>query len=137
VKFAILPVFAFANAGVSLDGFSIGTLLEPLPLGIAAGLVAGKPIGILLAVAAAVFTGLAQRPDGVRWHHIIGVGCLAGIGFTLSLFIGMLAFEDLTHAADVRLGVIGGSLVSIALGLGILFAAPQSRPQRGDARKNL
>ncbi len=137
VKFAILPLFAFANAGVSLDGLSIGTLLEPLPLGIAAGLVAGKPIGILLAVIAAVFSGLARCPESARWHHIIGVGCLAGIGFTLSLFIGMLAFEDLTHAAEVRLGVIAGSLVSIALGLGILFASPQPRPQSGGARKNL
>jgi NhaA family Na+:H+ antiporter len=123
VKFAILPLFAFANAGVPLDGFSVATLFDPLPLGIAAGLVAGKPLGILLAVGIAVGLGAARLPEETGWRHLAGVGCLAGIGFTMSLFIGMLAFEDAAHAASVRFGVIAGSLVSILAGLAILLPA--------------
>jgi NhaA family Na+:H+ antiporter len=127
VKFAILPLFAFANAGVPLDGFSLATLLEPLPLAIGAGLAIGKPLGILLVVGAAVSMGIARLPEDVSWRQIAGVGCLAGIGFTMSLFIGMLAFEDAAHAAGVRFGVIAGSLVSIGLGLGVLFASQPAR----------
>ncbi len=123
VKFLILPLFAFANAGIPLEGFALAKLAEPLPLGIAAGLAAGKPIGILLAVAAAVGSGLARLPEGCNWRHMAGAGCLAGIGFTMSLFIGSLAFEGPAEAVAVRAGVIAGSLISTGLGVAILLAA--------------
>jgi NhaA family Na+:H+ antiporter len=121
VKFFILPLFAFANAGVSFEGFSLATLTEPLAFGIAAGLVIGKPVGIMLAVGAAVALGLARLPAGTTWQQIAGVSCLAGIGFTMSLFIGALAFDDASHAAGVRFGVITGSLISTALGMILLM----------------
>jgi NhaA family Na+:H+ antiporter len=122
VKFLILPLFAFANAGLSLDGMQLSTLAESLPLGIAAGLALGKPIGIFLTVWLAVKFGLAHLPEGARWRQVLGVACLAGIGFTMSLFIGLLAFRDPTLIMDVRLGVLTGSLVSVALGLLVLLA---------------
>ena len=126
VKFIILPLFAFANAGLPLDGFSVANLMDAVPLGIVAGLVIGKPVGILLTCAAMIMTGLARLPDGATVRHLIGVSCLAGIGFTMSLFIGSLAFAgnpDLE--SHVRTGVIAGSLLSIILGLAILATAPK------------
>jgi hypothetical protein len=94
VKFAILPLFAFANAGLPLDGFSLDNLSQQVPLGIIAGLGVGKPVGVMLAVLLLVATGLAKLPQGVNWRYMVGVSCLAGIGFTMSLFIGSLAFAD-------------------------------------------
>jgi Na+:H+ antiporter, NhaA family len=120
VAFAILPLFAFANAGVSLAGLSLAKLAAPVPLGIALGLFIGKPLGIFVATWAAVVSGLAPRPDGASWLHILGVGLLGGIGFTMSLFIGMLAFSDAEHAAQLRLGVLAGSLLSAAAGYLVL-----------------
>ena len=120
VVWGILPLFAFANAGVSFTGMSVDALLEPLPLAIAAGLSVGKPIGILLMAFLAVGLGLAKLPEGTRWPHIAGVAFLAGIGFTMSLFVGMLAFEADDHSKAVRLGVIAGSLVSAIAGYAIL-----------------
>jgi NhaA family Na+:H+ antiporter len=127
VKFFILPLFAFANAGVSFAGLSLSAVLEPLALGIAAGLVLGKPLGIVGAVVLAVGMGLAQLPAGTTWRHIVGASCLAGIGFTMSLFIGVLAFDADWHVSQVRIGVIVGSLVSTMLGLALLLAAPARR----------
>ncbi len=127
VKFLILPLFAFANAGIPLDGFGADQLTQSLPLGIAAGLVIGKPLGILLAIGLAVATGLARLPEQCRWDHMIGVGCLAGIGFTMSLFIGSLAFEGPELATAVRAGVIAGSVVSAVLGIAILLLAARRR----------
>jgi NhaA family Na+:H+ antiporter len=124
VKFLILPLFAFANAGIPLDGFGPKQLSESLPLGIAAGLALGKPLGIVGAVALAVRYGLARLPEGCSWRHLIGVGWLAGIGFTMSLFIGSLAFESPDLATAVRVGVIAGSLVSTLFGVTILVTAP-------------
>lgn len=121
VKFLILPLFAFANAGIPLAGLSMDSLSAPLPLGIAMGLVAGKPLGIGLAVFACVSLGLAKLPERATWLHMIGVGCLAGIGFTMSLFIGTLAFNTSAQIDAVRLGVIAGSVVSTILGLAILW----------------
>lgn len=121
VKFLILPLFAFANAGIPLAGLSMDSLTSSLPLGIAAGLVLGKPLGILLAVTACVSLGFAKLPERATWTHVIGVGCLAGIGFTMSLFIGTLAFESPTQIDAVRVGVIAGSIVSTLLGLLILW----------------
>ena len=121
VKFAILPLFAFANAGLPLDGFSLANLAQPLPFGIIAGLTLGKPVGIMLAVLLLVGTKLAKLPEGVNWRYMLGVSCLAGIGFTMSLFIGSLAFADAGLNAEVRVGVVAASLLSMALGLGIMW----------------
>jgi Na+:H+ antiporter, NhaA family len=121
VKFLILPLFAFANAGIPLAGLSMDSLTSPLPLGIAAGLVLGKPIGILLAVIACVSLGFAKLPERATWTHVAGVGCLAGIGFTMSLFIGTLAFHTPAEIDAVRIGVIAGSIISTMLGLAILW----------------
>jgi NhaA family Na+:H+ antiporter len=121
VKFLILPLFAFANAGIPLEGFSLATVAAPVPMGIAAGLVLGKPLGILLAVGACVSLGLAKLPERATWQQVTGVGCLAGIGFTMSLFIGTLAFSTPAQIDSVRVGVIAGSLISTMLGLLILW----------------
>ena len=128
VKFLILPLFAFANAGLPLDGFSAAKLGESLPLGIVAGLVVGKPLGILLAAVVGVKGGFARLPEGCNWLHVAGVGCLAGIGFTMSLFIGGLAFSGPDLMAAVRVGVIAGSVISTALGVAILLAAVRRQP---------
>jgi NhaA family Na+:H+ antiporter len=123
IKFLILPLFAFANAGIPLAGLSMDALTSSLPLGIAAGLVLGKPLGILLAVTACVSLGFAKLPEQASWAHVAGVGCLAGIGFTMSLFIGTLAFDTPGQIDAVRLGVIAGSIISTVLGLAILSMA--------------
>jgi Na+:H+ antiporter, NhaA family len=127
VAFAVLPLFAFANAGVSLQGMSLDKLLEPIPLGIAAGLFAGKMIGIFGATWIAVMGGLAGKPEGATWPQILGVAILGGIGFTMSLFIGMLAFPDPAQAAPLRLGVLAGSLMSALVGYAVLAACSPSR----------
>ena len=126
VAFAVLPLFAFANAGVSLQGLSFDKLLEPIPLGIALGLFAGKAIGIFGATWIAVMGGLAGKPEGATWLQILGVAALGGIGFTMSLFIGMLAFPEPAQAASVRIGVLAGSTASALVGYLLLVAS--SRP---------
>jgi len=115
VSLAIMPIFAIANAGVSLAGMSLDVLAAPLTLGVALGLVLGKPLGITLAtvIAAAVL----RRALPARLPQLLGVTMIAGIGFTMSLFIGGLAFSDPVYAAEVRVGVLGGSMISAALGL--------------------
>ncbi len=128
VKWAILPLFAFANAGIQLDGFSVANISQSVPLGIVAGLVIGKPVGILLTVGVLDLTGLAKRPDGATWRDITGVACLAGIGFTMSLFIGSLAFTDPGLEAQVRVGVVVASLLSMALGLAVLLPRKTAPP---------
>ncbi len=127
VSFAIMPIFAFANAGVSLSGVSLETLLHPLTLGIALGLFLGKQAGVLLAVVIGVALRLCQRPAGASWTQIYGVALLTGIGFTMSLFIGGLAFPDPALAAEIRLGVIGGSLFSAVAGF-VVLRLSASRP---------
>lgn len=127
VKFAILPLFAFANAGLPLDGFSLANLSQHVPLGIIAGLTLGKPIGIMAAVVLLVAFGLAKLPKGVNWRYMFGVSCLAGIGFTMSLFIGSLAFKDPSIEAQVRVGVVAGSLLSILLGFAIMWPGKVQR----------
>jgi Na+:H+ antiporter, NhaA family len=121
VKWLVLPLFAFANAGLPLNGLSFDALTHSVPAGIIVGLVVGKPVGIMLAVAGLVLTGLAKLPEGATWRDVLGVACLAGIGFTMSLFIGSLAFASPELVAQVRVGVIFGSLISIGLGLAILL----------------
>ena len=129
VAYGVLPVFAFANAGVSLAGISPASLLGPVPLGIAAGLFLGKQIGVLGAVWLAVASRVARLPDGVRWIQIHGTALLCGIGFTMSLFIGTLAFDDApAYGTGVRLGVLSGSLLSAVAGYLVLrLAAGQRR----------
>lgn len=120
VAFGVLPLFAFANAGVSLEGMTLAKLFGPVPLGIALGLLVGKPLGIALSVWLAEAAGVGKRPSEVTWGQLAGVGVVAGIGFTMSLFIGMLAFPDGSRAADVRIGVLVGSVLAAAAGLGVL-----------------
>lgn len=125
VAYAIVPLFGFANAGVSLAGMSPAVLLAPLPLGIAAGLFLGKQIGIFGSIWIADRTGFAPRPGGASWMQLYGVAALAGIGFTMSLFIGGLAFPGNEALVDeVKIGVLAGSLLSAVLGFLVLrFAA--------------
>jgi NhaA family Na+:H+ antiporter len=125
VLYLIVPVFAFANAGVGLTGLSLADLLAPLPLGIALGLVLGKQLGVLGMVYVVVRLGYSSLPYGASWLQVYGVACLAGIGFTMSLFIGGLSYGDPALMNQVRLGVLSGSLVSGALGYGVLMLAPR------------
>jgi len=120
VRYLIMPIFAFANAGLPLMGLSPASLLAPLPLAIMLGLVLGKPLGIVAAAALAAASGFARLPADASWRAMIGIGCIARIGFTMSLFIGSLAFESVDHTAQVRLGVICGSVISAVLGFAIL-----------------
>ena len=122
VAFGILPIFAFANAGVSLAGAGIGSLMHPVPLGIAAGLFIGKQLGVMGAVILAVKTKLASLPKGTTMTQIYGVSLLCGIGFTMSLFISGLAFGGVPESFDPRLGIIGGSLIAGIVGYLVLRA---------------
>ena len=126
VAFVILPLFAFANAGVSFAGVGFDALLAPLSLGIAAGLVVGKQIGIFSACWIAAKMRLATLPPEVTWRHIYGLACLAGIGFTMSLFIGGLAFADPDQIAAVKMGVLSGSTISALIGLAVLARGPKT-----------
>jgi NhaA family Na+:H+ antiporter len=128
VTYGIMPLFAFANAGISFEGLTVERLAAPVPLGIAAGLFVGKQLGIVGAVALLVRLKLAALPPGATWPMVYGVALLCGIGFTMSLFIGTLAFDDAQHAVDVRLGVIVGSLLSASVGYLVLRAFTRSQP---------
>ena len=130
VAYFIVPLFGLANAGVVLTGLSPATLLAPLPLGVALGLFLGKQIGIFGSIWLAVKTGFARRPGGASWLQVYGVSLLAGIGFTMSLFIGGLAFAGAPALAEeVKLGVLLGSLLSALAGYAVLRFAP--RPMTG------
>lgn len=132
VAFGIMPIFAFANAGVSLAGMTPAAVLEPISAGIAAGLFIGKQIGIVGACALAVMLGISRLPSGISWQQIWGVSLLAGIGFTMSLFIGNLAFDSTEQAAAVRVGVLSGSIVSAIVGYTILrFSHRRSEARTG------
>jgi NhaA family Na+:H+ antiporter len=123
VAFLIVPLFAFANAGVSLQGFSLSTLLEPVPLGIAAGLFLGKQVGIFLFCGLVIWLGWARLPAGSDWIGFYGVALLCGIGFTMSLFITSLAFEHTGPDGPIyadRLGILVGSLLSAVVGYLVL-----------------
>jgi Na+:H+ antiporter, NhaA family len=129
VGFLILPVFGLVNAGVSLGGLGLADLIAPLPLGIALGLFLGKQIAIFGAVRLCVALRLAVRPQGASWWQVYGVAMLCGIGFTMSLFIGTLAFPG--HAQlveEAKLGVLSGSLLSALGGYLLLRFAPRPRP---------
>jgi NhaA family Na+:H+ antiporter len=121
VAFAIVPVFALFNAGVAVDASAIRTLAFPVPLGIMTGLVLGKPAGIFLASWLAVRAGLATLPEGVSWRYLCGTAWLAGIGFTMALFISGLAFPGTVLESQAKLGILLGSLVSAFIGITILL----------------
>jgi len=124
VAFMIMPIFAFANAGVSLEGLSLMSLLEPVPLGILLGLFVGKQIGVMLISFIAVKLGVAQMPDKSSWLSLYGVSILTGVGFTMSLFVGNLAFvENIQYIDGVKIGVLSGSLLSTVFGYFILLYA--------------
>ena len=124
VAFMIMPIFAFANAGVSLGGLSLSSLLQPVPLGILLGLFIGKQVGVMIFSFVAVKTGAAQMPDNSSWLTLYGVSVLTGIGFTMSLFVGNLAFvENIQYIDGVKIGVLAGSLLSTLFGYFILLFA--------------
>ncbi len=120
VAFVIVPLFGFANAGVSLQGVGLDALLSPLPLGIASGLFIGKQLGIFASVWLCVKLRLVARPRNANWPQIYGVALLCGIGFTMSLFIGGLAFRDAAQADAVKIGVLMGSVLSAIAGYLVL-----------------
>lgn len=124
VAFVILPVFAFANAGISFSGMSIDQLLHGVPVGIALGLFIGKQVGIFLLAVLVIKTGITRMPEGMNWGSLYGTAALCGIGFTMSLFIGSLAFEEtgVKMIFDERIGIIAGSLVSGLLGYFVVKA---------------
>ncbi len=124
VAFAIVPLFGFANAGVSLAGIGLSHILAPLPLGIAAGLFLGKQIGIFCSIRGAVALGVADRPAGATWLQVYGLALICGVGFTMSLFIGGLAFTDPLLSDEVKIGVLGGSILSAMAGFVLLRLAP-------------
>ena len=124
VAFGIMPLFAFANAGVSLEGLGLSTLLNPVPLGIVCGLFFGKQIGVFFFSYVSVKIGLAQMPNQSTWTNLYAVGILTGIGFTMSLFVGNLAFADAKSNLDgVKIGVLVGSLLSTLVGYFLLKAS--------------
>ena len=125
VVFSIVPMFALANAGVSLSGNMGELVLSPVALGVVLGLVLGKPIGIALFCWLSVSAGIAILPSGVTWRHILGVACLAGIGFTMSLFIAQISFSDTAFMEPAKLGILMASLFSGFIGLLILWHVQQ------------
>ena len=122
VAFGIMPLFALANAGVSLNGVNLNSLLSPVPLGILLGLFVGKQIGVFLFSIVSIKLKIAQMPNNSNWVSFYGVGILTGIGFTMSLFIGNLAFADNVQYMDgVKIGVLAGSLLSTLVGYFLLL----------------
>ncbi|RUU46698.1 Na+/H+ antiporter NhaA [Mesorhizobium sp. M6A.T.Ca.TU.002.02.2.1] len=125
VPFFVIPIFGFANAGVSLAGLSAAALVEPLTLGVAAGLVAGKLVGVFGSSALAIRLGFADLPVNAGWLHMVGISLLCGIGFTMSLFIGLLAFANNVELQDaVKVGILAGSFIAAILGAAVLLVAP-------------
>ena len=128
VAFGIMPLFALANAGVSLTGLSLASLLNPIPLGILCGLFFGKQIGVFVFSYISVKMKFAQMPNNVTWMKLYGVALLTGIGFTMSLFVGNLAFvENTNHINGVKIGVLAGSLLSTLVGYFVLLFATSKK----------
>ncbi len=125
VAFGIMPLFAFANAGVSLEGLSFDTLLNKVPLGILLGLFIGKQFGVFVFSYVSIKLKLAQMPNNSNWFNFYGVGVLTGIGFTMSLFVGNLAFvENIQYIDGVKIGVLTGSLLSTLFGYFLILLTP-------------
>jgi NhaA family Na+:H+ antiporter len=130
VLYLIVPVFALANAGVVLTGLTVEALTTPVSMGIGMGLVLGKIGGVLGVTALLVGLGLAKLPNGANWAHMLGVASLAGVGFTMSLFIGSLSFDSAALMNEVRLGVLGGSAIAAIFGFVVLKLASQSKAEK-------
>ena len=130
VAFAILPLFAFANAGVPLDGLSLDSFIHPVPLGITAGLLLGKTLGVFGFTWLIIQTGWAKLPLGANWGQVLGLSILCGIGFTMSLFVGSLAFvpEVSEYAGMDRVGILTGSVLAALIGYSVCYLS--SRPAR-------
>ncbi|MCB0216487.1 MAG: Na+/H+ antiporter NhaA [Caldilineae bacterium] len=131
VTFVILPLFALANAGVSLDGGPMALLLDPVSLAIIGGLVLGKPIGIFGMSWLAVRLGLTELPEGLGWRQVLGASCLAGIGFTMALFIAGLAFGDGPYLDVAKVGILTASLIAALVGVTVLLTAKGSQDPSG------
>jgi NhaA family Na+:H+ antiporter len=129
--FAIVPLFGLINAGVALDLAAARSIGQPLTMGVLAGLLVGKPVGILAASWLAVKWKAAALPTGVTWRQLTGVGCLAGIGFTMSVFVAELAFESEKLVDSAKIGILVASLLSALLGAAVLSAGA-----RGDGRRS-
>ncbi len=128
VAFGIMPLFAFANAGVSLEGLSISSLLDKVPLGIVLGLFVGKQLGVFVFSYVSIKLKIAQMPGNSSWYNFYGVGILTGIGFTMSLFVGNLAFvENAQYMDGVKIGVLTGSLLSTLAGYFLILLTPDKR----------
>ena len=125
VAFGIMPLFAFANAGVSLEGLSFASLLDKVPLGIVLGLFLGKQLGVFIFSYLSIKFKVAQMPNDTSWYNFYGVGVLTGIGFTMSLFVGNLAFaENMQYMDGVKIGVLTGSLLSTLFGYFLILLTP-------------
>ena len=125
VAFGIMPLFAFANAGVSLEGLSFTSLLDKVPLGIVLGLFLGKQLGVFVFSYISIRLKIAQMPNNSNWFNFYGVGVLTGIGFTMSLFVGNLAFaENMQYMDGVKIGVLTGSLLSTLFGYFLILLTP-------------
>jgi NhaA family Na+:H+ antiporter len=125
VAFGIMPLFAFANAGVSLEGLSLSSLLDKVPLGIVLGLFVGKQLGVFIFSYVSIKLKIAQMPNNSNWFNFYGVGILTGIGFTMSLFVGNLAFiENMQYMDGVKIGVLTGSLLSTLTGYFLILFTP-------------
>src|SRR5690606_11044377 len=130
VAYLVLPLFAFAKAGVSFAGLSLDQAFAPLVIAIALGLFLGKQIGVFGAAGLAALCGIGRKPTGATWLELYGVALLCGVGFTMSLFIGVLAFPgaiDSVQQVEVKLGVLGGSVLSAVIGAAVLFVAARQR----------
>jgi Na+:H+ antiporter, NhaA family len=136
VSFGVIPIFAFANAGVSFAGTTLQTFLQPVTLGIMLGLFLGKQIGVIAITWFACTLKIARLPDHVTWPQYYGMALLTGIGFTMSLFIGTLAFTDPSLVTPVRLGVLSGSMLSAIAGISVLFLTTGKAASEGDKLQN-
>jgi len=134
VAFGVLPLFAFANAGVTFNDIGLGSFIEPVKLGISTGLFVGKQVGVFVALWLMIRWGFGHMPERANWLHLYGVSLLCGIGFTMSLFIGGLAWEHSDFDAPIRLGVITGSVLSALFGVIVLSVAGGSRRATTGAR---
>lgn len=133
VAFGILPMFAFVNAGIALQGVDLSALLEPVPLGISLGLLVGKPLGVIALSALVVLLGWTRLPQHVTWPRMAGMACLCGVGFTMSIFVASLAFQEagIGYARVDRLAIIGASLAAGIIGYLILHATLPSKVDSG------
>jgi Na+:H+ antiporter, NhaA family len=132
IAFMILPIFAFANAGISFSGIGLESFMEPVKLGISAGLFAGKQIGVFVMLWLGIKLGLSPMPKDTNWRQLYGVSLLCGVGFTMSLFIGSLAFEHTAFDVPIRLGVLTGSILSAVCGYLLLRSGPEPENDSGD-----